>query len=287
MEKIKTVIIPIAGKGTRFLPVTKVVFKTLFPIINRPTIQYIIEEAVNAGIEHVVVVISETQKSIQEYFDNHSSYYNDLNKKNKDLEHLEELNNHIKVDFVVQEHPRGLGDAILCCEQVVKDESFGVMLGDDLVLSHKLPTYGIGDLIEKYYQKPGYYIGVQKVPLSETNKYGIIDSTNFNTEIIKVKGLVEKPHDNPPSEYACVGRYILRQNVFEKLKLKEYDGIHEIQLTDALIKAAEEGDAYALAFKGTRFDIGDKAGYIKASIAFALEEEDIKEEIQKYISELK
>lgn len=284
-KKITKAVIPVAGKGTRFLPVTKGVLKTMFPIINKPTIQYLIEEVVNAGIKDIIIVISESQSSIKDYFDLNSKYYDDLKSRNKEIDELDQLLRDITITFVVQPSPKGLGDALLCCENLLKDEDFALLLGDDLVMKEQEENYGIKDLIDSYNHNPAYYIGVKQVPWEETHKYGIV-SINDVSKIMLVNGMIEKPKENPPSNFAGVGRYILRSNVFDYLKRKPYDGVHEVQLTDAFIDALQEEHVYAIDFNGTRFDVGDHAGYVKASIAFALREEKIKDDIEKFIREM-
>lgn len=279
---VKKAVIPVAGKGTRFLPVTKSVCKTMFPIINKPTIQYLVEECVDAGIEEIYIVINEYQKDIKDYFDTHSQYYQNLNKTLIDLEKLNHLIDTIKINYVVQQTPKGLGDAILCCEKYLKNEDFCVLLGDDLVLKDS-DIYGIGDLIRKYQQNSAYYIGVKEVNLKDCSKYGIVKVDNN----MKVLDMVEKPQNTPPSNLAGVGRYILRSNVFSYLKEITVDDIHEIMLTDAFIKACKKEDVIAYEFNGTRFDIGSHAGYVKAMIAFALEDTEINTEIYEYIKGIK
>lgn len=277
---IKKAVIPVAGKGTRFLPVTKSICKTMFPIINKPTIQYLVEECINAGIEEIYIVINEHQKDIIDYFNLNSNYYKDLKKELIDLEKLNNIIDKVKITFITQSSPKGLGDAILCCEKYLKTEDFAVLLGDDLVLKNS-DVYGIGDLIKEYDNYPAYYIGVKEVPLEDCYKYGIVKIN----EKMKVIDMVEKPLSNPPSNYAGVGRYILKSNVFNYLKSIKTD--NEIMLTDAFIKACQIEDVIAYEFKGTRFDIGDHAGYVKATIAFALEDKTINKEIYEYIRGIK
>lgn len=281
---IKKAIIPVAGKGTRFLPVTKIVCKTLFPIINKPTIQYLIEELEKANVNEVIIVINDEQTDIVDYFDLNSNYYKNLKKEYKELNELQQIIENLKISFVVQKEPKGLGDAILCCKDLIGSDDFAVLLGDDLVLPNGNEVYGIGDLIEKYNSNPAYYIGVKKVKEDETKKYGIVKVDKFGG-VMKVIDMVEKPQSNPPSNFAGVGRYILRNNVFEYLLSKPYDGIHEVQLTDAFIMACKQENVYAFPFRGTRYDVGDHAGYVKANIAKALEDDTINEEILKFIEE--
>lgn len=275
---IKKAVIPVAGKGTRFLPVTKSICKTMFPIINKPTIQYLVEECVDAGIEEIYIVINEHQKDIKDFFNTHSEYYKGLNKTLADLEKLKYLIDKVKINFIVQPYPKGLGDAILCCEEYLQNDDFCVLLGDDLVLKDN-SIYGIGDLIKRFQLSPAYYIGVKEVALKDCSKYGIVKVDDN----MKVLDMVEKPKNMPPSNLAGVGRYILRSNVFTYLKEIIDDNIHEIMLTDAFIKACTKEDVLAYEFNGTRFDIGDHAGYVKATIAFALQDETINKEIYEYI----
>lgn len=280
-NNVKIAVIPVAGKGTRFLPVTKCVYKTMFPIINKPTIQYLVEECIDANIHKIIIVISEYQKDIMDYFNLHSDYYKNLVKPQVELENLKRLIDKIDVSFVIQKEPRGLGDAILCCEEKIGGDDFVVLLGDDLVMKEK-PSYGIGDLITKYNNSPAYYIGVKQVEIKNCHKYGIIEIEQ-EQEVMKVLGMVEKPLGVPPSRYAGVGRYILKNNVFDYLRRIKDDHIHEIMLTDAFQMACQEENVYAYQFKGTRYDVGDHAGYVEATIAYALRDNDIKDEIYKYM----
>lgn len=285
-KKISKAVIPVAGKGTRFLPVSKGVFKTMFPIINKPTIQYLVEEVIDAGITDIIIVINESQTDIKDYFDLNSKYYDDLKSRNQEIDDLDLILKNTNINFVIQPSPRGLGDAILCCEKLLKDEDFVLLLGDDLVMKTNDNAYGIGDLLEFYNNNNAYYIGVKEVPLQETCKYGIVKIESLGKKM-KVLDMIEKPKNNPPSKFAGVGRYILRSNVFDYLKRKEYDGIHEIQLTDAFIDAAKEEEVYAVDFNGDRFDVGDHAGYVKANIAFSLKDDKIKNIIYDYIKNIK
>ncbi len=285
MKKITKAVIPVAGKGTRFLPVTKTVTKTLFPIINKPTIHYIVEEVVKAGITDIIIVISNNQKWIKDYFDNNSSYYEDLHKKTKELLELEELNDKINIKFVVQLEPKGLGHAILCAKRYIGNDDFAVLLGDDLIQQGKEKLYGISDLVRKYKKDPAYYIGVVKVKEEETSKYGIISYDEVIDDSMKLNGMVEKPEDNPPSLYAACGRYILRNSIFKYIRQQKWKIGQEIQLTNALDKAITTETVYAREIVGNRFDIGSHVGYVKATIAYAMKDEEIKKEVIKYIQE--
>lgn len=285
MKKITKAVIPVAGKGTRFLPVTKTVTKTLFPIINKPTIHYIVEEVVKAGITDIIIVISNNQKWIKDYFDNNSSYYEDLHQKTKELQELEELNDKINIKFVTQFEPKGLGHAILCAKRYIGNDDFAVLLGDDLIQQGKEKNYGIVDLVKKYRKDPAYYIGVIQVQEEETSKYGIIKYNEVVDESMKLIGMVEKPKENPPSLYAACGRYILRNSIFKYIKQQKWKIGQEIQLTDAIDKAIENETVYARKIVGNRFDIGSHVGYVKATIAYAMKDEEMKGEVIKYIQE--
>ena len=281
MNKINTVIIPVAGKGTRFLPVTKSVTKTMFPIINKPVLHYLLEEAIKAGVNRFIIVINEEQEMIRDYLSLNSEYYNNLHKEFIELNELDNLIKNIKIEFVVQKVPLGLGHAILLCEEMIKDEPFGVILGDDLVLSND-HTFGIADLIKEYNAHPSHYLGIQEVELENTKKYGIVKTINKN-----VINIVEKPKCNPPSNKAVVGRYIFEPSIFKYLKTLSTDGIQEIQLTDAIFKALKEEKVRAIPFNGIRFDIGDHAGYIEAIVYAAILDKSTKSNVLKYLDNIK
>jgi len=282
---ITKAIIPVAGKGTRFLPVTKIVCKTLFPIINKPTIQYLLEELLDTTVKDVYIVISDEQTDVKEYFNLHSTYYNNLKKDYTELANLSNLLKRLNITFVTQNEPKGLGDAILCCKDLIGDDDFAVMLGDDLVLRDNNTTYGIGDLINQYDELNATYIGVKEVPSVETFKYGIV-KVKSRTGRMELIDMVEKPLTNPPSNFACVGRYVLKNNILSYLEKKPYDGLHEVQLTDAFIMACRSDAIYAYSFKGTRYDVGDHAGYVKANIACSLQDEKIKNDILSFIKDI-
>lgn len=280
---IRKAIIPVAGKGTRFLPITKIVSKTLFPIINKPTLQYLFEELLNTSIEEVLIVINDQQKDIIDYFDLNSEYYRDLSREYEELKKLENIINKFKIKFIIQKEPRGLGDAILCCKEAIGMDDFALLLGDDLVMKDNSEQFGIRDLLVQYQERQATYLGVQKVEWKDTSKYGIVKTEKIGN-FYKLTEVVEKPKNNPPSQWACVGRYILKNNILNYLQMIVYDGVHEIQLTDAFNNASKDEDIYVFEFDGKRFDIGDHAGYVKATISYALKDEKIREEIQEYIN---
>ena len=283
MNKITKAVIPVAGKGTRFLPVTKVLTKTLFPIINKPVIHYIVEEVVAAGITDIIIVINNSQKWIKEYFDNHSSYYKDLDKKVKELVELEELNQKIKIQFVTQFKPLGLGHALLCAKKYIGNDDFALLLGDDLIEKDKKENYGIKDLVDNYYQHPAYYIGVIKVSKSDASKYGIIEYKDSVNNVMHLTGMVEKPKENPPSLFAACGRYVLKNSIFQYFSNQHNDSNREIELTDALALAIKKENVYAKEIIGKRFDIGSHIGYVKATINYAMNNDEIKQDILPFL----
>lgn len=286
MNKVKTVIIPIAGKGTRFLPITKSVTKTMFPIINKPVIQYLIEEAIICGINKFIFVIGKDQEIVKDYLDLKSNYYNSLTNDYDELSELDELIKEIEAEFVIQEEQLGLGHAIKCCKDIIDDKPFGVMLGDDLVLS-KDKHYGLYDLIKNYELNPSHYLGIKEVDIKDTYKYGIVKLNND-----QVIDIIEKPKDNPPSNYAVVGRYVFNPSIFKYLEKLQYvedenGNIKELQLTDAISLALKNESVYATIFNGERFDIGNHAGYIEANIFASLDDDSVKDEIINYLNTLK
>lgn len=280
MNNLSTVIIPVAGKGTRFLPVTKTLNKTMFPVINKPVLQYLLEEAVTAGFKNVILVINEDQLIIKDYFNLESKYYYNLNKSYEGLEELNTLLNKINIIYVIQSEPLGLGDAIKICEKYILDEAFGVILGDDLVLSNN-EHYGIYNLIEKYQKNKSNYVGIKEVPQKETNKYGIVEYDNKN----KIINIVEKPKDNPPSNMAAVGRYVLKKSIFKYLKEIKPENGKELQLTDAIMISAIKEEVYGVDFNGVRFDIGDYAGYVNANIYASINKDESKDKVIEFIKQ--
>lgn len=293
MNNINKAIIPVAGKGTRFLPVTKCVNKIMFPIINKPAIHYLVEECVNAGIREIIFVINNLQKDVIDYFNLKSEYYKNLSKPQSELDNLSKLVKKVKLHFVVQDEPKGLGDAILLCEKIIGNECFALLLGDELVMCENSSNYGIGDLQRIYNEideKNKFLIGVRKIKDDETYKYGIISSTDSFSDdsIIKVNDMIEKPQNNAPSNIASVGRYILDCKIFDYLHdlSQNISFSNELGITEALKRACRENNVFAYSFCGKRFDIGDHAGYVEANIAFSLKDDKINHEILDYIKEV-
>lgn len=269
MKKIKKVVIPIAGMGTRFLPITKTISKTLLPIIDKPVIQYLLEEAVAADIEEALLIIGYNQNDVIDYFDTESEYVKNLKKEYEEIEEIRRLKSKIKISFVVQEKARGLGDAVLHAKEFANGEDFALILGDDFVLDTGNKSYGIGTLCKYYEEKNAYYLGVQKVAIEDANKYGIVKPLNEISNNFLISDIVEKPNDNPPSNVACVGRYILKNSIFSYLENIGVGYGGEVQLTDGLAKAVKNERIFATIFNGRRYDVGNKKEYINAILAVA------------------
>ncbi|MFJ5747632.1 UTP--glucose-1-phosphate uridylyltransferase GalU [Peribacillus frigoritolerans] len=286
MKKITKAIIPAAGLGTRFLPATKAQPKEMLPIVDKPTIQYIIEEAVNSGIEDIIIVTGRGKRAIEDHFDKSYELEEVLAQKGK-FEQLEEIKNISKlanIHYIRQKEPLGLGHAISCAKRFIGDEPFAVLLGDDIVNSHGNPC--LKQLIDVYNRYNSSVIGVQQVPNEDVSKYGIISIRNGEIEkdCFHIDNLVEKPNvKDAPSNYAIMGRYILRPEIFEILEKQTPGTGGEIQLTDGIKSLNDEQMVVAYKFEGIRHDVGDKFGFIKAQIEFALEREGLREIVFQYL----
>lgn len=284
--KIKKAVIPAAGFGTRFLPITKVMAKELLPIIDRPALEYIVKEAVSAGISEILIIISPHKDEIKNYFETNHVLEEFLTERGN-FEALKLINEfaNIKIEYVIQYEQLGLGHAVLHAKDFVKDEPFAVLLGDDLFYSEDKPA--IKELIDRYEQIDGHIIGTMNVLDSETSKYGICDPiANQVGPVFELKGFVEKPQpQDAPSRSASCGRYILHPVIFEYLE-KQTRGIgNEIQLTDAILKSMEKIKIYSYDIAAKRYDIGSKEGYLKAIVEIALKRADLKEAMQQIIKD--
>lgn len=276
--KIKKAIIPAAGFGTRFLPATKAVPKEMLPIVDKPTIQYIVEEAVASGIEEILIITNSYKSCIENHFDNSFELEKKL-EASGDVEHLEmvkEIADMANIYSVRQKNPRGLGHAVLCAKSFVGDEPFAILLGDDIVVNKNGKT-ATAQLVDVFDQYQGSVVGVQKVADSQVHKYGVVDPIkNLNERLTTVNGFVEKPkQEEAPSNFAILGRYILTPAIFELLETQAPGKGNEIQLTDAIDRLTKLESVYAYDFEGTRYDVGNKTGFLKAQIDFALDREDL------------
>jgi UTP--glucose-1-phosphate uridylyltransferase len=283
--KIRKAIIPAAGLGTRFLPATKAQPKEMLPIVDKPTIQYIVEEAVASGIEEIIIIIGRGKRSIEDHFDKSYELEDTLFKKNKldVLEEVQKISNLVNIVYVRQKEAKGLGHAILCAKSVIGDEPFAVLLGDDIVMSDTPCMKQIIDVFEYYNSS---VVAVQHVSDYEVSRYGIIKPKGILNEanLFHIDSLVEKPKkEDAPSNYAIMGRYVLTPQIFEILARIPYGAGEELQLTDAINELNKHQAVLAFNFNGRRYDIGDKIGFVKATIDFALERDDISEEVYEYL----
>ncbi|CAM2978381.1 UTP--glucose-1-phosphate uridylyltransferase GalU [Paenibacillus sediminis] len=291
MAKVKKAIIPAAGLGTRFLPATKAMPKEMLPIVNKPTIQYIVEEAIESGIEDIIIVTGKGKRAIEDHFDHAFELEQKLLEKQK-LDLLHEVQRPSKmadIHYIRQKEPKGLGHAVWCARKFIGNEPFAVLLGDDIVSSN-IPC--IHQLMQQYETTESSIIGVQPVPMEEVSRYGIIDWVEHYLSLYRVNHLVEKPpQDSAPSNLAIMGRYILTPRIFNFLEQMEVGIGGEIQLTDAIQKLAEVEEVYAYHFDGIRYDVGEKLGFILTSLQFALMKEDLHkpllDELEKIIANYK
>lgn len=284
--KIKKAVIPAAGFGTRFLPATKAVPKEMLPIIDKPTIQYIAEEAAQAGIEELLIITSRGKDAIVNHFDRAFELETVLERDSKEemLRAVREVSGKINVQFVRQQEQKGLGHAVLCAKGFVGNEPFAVMLGDDVVVSEK-PC--IGQLMEQYDKYGATVLGVQRVGMEHVSKYGIVDCEAVEGRVYKLRAMVEKPkREEAPSDIAVLGRYVITPGIFECLERTPRGAGGEIQLTDALVMLSESEDIYAYDFVGRRYDIGNKQGFLQATVDFALSRSDLRDEFMQYLKQI-
>lgn len=283
---VRKAIIPAAGLGTRFLPATKAQPKEMLAIVDKPTIQYIIEEAVASGIQDIIIVTGRNKRSIEDHFDRSIELELELEKSEKTemLEMVRKISDMANIHYIRQKEPRGLGHAILTARHFIGNEPFAVLLGDDVVVA-KQPC--LSQMLDVYNEYKTSVLGVQKVAHEVVNKYGIVDCKAIDDRVYKVRDLVEKPPiDKAPSDIALLGRYIITPTVFSYLETQDAGAGGEIQLTDALRRLAKDEAMYVYDFKGHRYDVGTKCGFIQANIEFALRNPEIKDEMLKYINAL-
>ncbi|WP_035054426.1 UTP--glucose-1-phosphate uridylyltransferase GalU [Carnobacterium pleistocenium] len=286
MQKVRKAVIPAAGLGTRFLPATKAMAKEMLPIVDKPTIQFIVEEAINSGIEDILIVTGKSKRPIEDHFDSNPELEANLKSKGKmELLELVEETTGLNLFFVRQSYPKGLGDAVLQAKAFVGNEPFVVMLGDDL-MEDEVPL--TKQLINGYDKTHASNIAVMKVPHEETSKYGIIDvEGQVDETTYNVRRFVEKPNpEDAPSDLAIIGRYLLTPEIFDILENQEPGAGNEIQLTDAIDTLNKTQRVFAHEFKGIRYDVGDKFGFLKTSIQYGLKHPEIKDSLNEYIIEL-
>lgn len=285
LKKVRKAIIPAAGLGTRFLPATKAMPKEMLPIVDKPTIQYIVEEAIESGIEDIIIVTGKGKRAIEDHFDNNFELEQNLVEKEK-FDLLEKVRQSSKVDihYIRQKEPKGLGHAVWCARKFIGDEPFAVLLGDDIVQADK-PC--LKQLIEEYEKTRSSIIGVQPVPEEETHRYGIIEPLGQTGRRYEVKNFVEKPaKGTAPSNLAIMGRYILTPEIFLFLEAQKIGAGGEIQLTDAIQKLNEIQRVFAYNFEGKRYDVGEKLGFIQTTIEFALQNEELRSNLIEFMEEI-
>ena len=285
--KIKKAVFPVAGLGTRFIPATKAMAKEMLPVVDKPIIQYAVEEAFEAGIEHIIFVTGRGKKALEDHFDRSFEIEHALQEKGK-VDLLKQIQELVPktgtIIYTRQNQPLGLGHAIWCARDIVGDEPFAVLLADDLIQTDK-PV--LSEMVKKFDRLRASIAAVMKVDKDQTDKYGILDAQLIEEDIVRIDDMVEKPTpEEAPSNLAIIGRYILTPKIFEFLGKKEKGAGGEIQLTDAMKTLLKEQPIYGYKFKGNRFDCGDKVGFQMANLAFALERPDMRDRLIKFIEEI-
>ena len=281
--KIRKAIIPAAGLGTRFLPATKAMPKEMLPIVDKPTIQYIVEEAIESGIEEIIIVTGKGKRAIEDHFDHSFELEQALKNKGKTalLEKVLKPSQMVDIHYIRQKEPKGLGHAIWCARKFIGNEPFAVLLGDDIV---RASPPCLMQLIQVFDRYKASVIGVQEINEEDLSRYGVVDVYPMDNGLYKIKSLVEKPQPgNAPSRIAIMGRYILTPKLFEILENQSPGLGGEIQLTDALARLNQFEVIYAYQFIGERYDVGEKMGYLQTTVDFALSHEDVKEEFKNYL----
>jgi UTP--glucose-1-phosphate uridylyltransferase len=286
IKPVKKAIIPVAGLGTRTLPATKAVPKEMLPVVDKPLIQYIVEEALASGIEDIILVTRQGKSSIENHFDSDFELETILAQKRKGelLSVVKRIVQMMNIISVRQKHPLGLGHAILCAKSLIGDESFAVLLPDDLI-ECKNPC--IAQLMEVYQETETVVVAVERILSSEISRYGVIYPANSEERLYKVKGLIEKPlPEEAPSDLGVIGRYILMPQIFNVLEHIPFGRGGELQLTDALHRYSQMNSVYAYEFEGKRYDAGDKLGYLEANVVFGLKHPKLGEAFKKFLEEV-
>jgi UTP--glucose-1-phosphate uridylyltransferase len=284
--KVKKAVIPVAGLGTRFLPATKTVPKELLPIVDIPSIQYVVQEAVDAGIEEIIFVTGRGKDGIEDHFDEAPELEQILiNRGNTEMvKALRRIAEMIEVVSVRQKVPLGLGHAVLCARDLVGDEPFAVMLADDLVDS-EVPC--VKQLVDIFNREEEAVVALMQVPLEEVHQYGVIKGKEIEPRLFQIEATVEKPvSSEAPSRMAIIGRYVLRPEIFQILQNQLPGRGGEIQLTDGLAELARRRKMFGCAFTGERYDIGDKFGFVRATVAYALKRPDLRDKVQSYLKSI-
>lgn len=285
-SRVKKAVIPAAGLGTRFLPATKAQPKEMLSIVDKPTIQYIVEEIVEAGIEDILIITGRGKRAIENHFDKSYELESELHRKNKKelLKIVQEISNMVNIHYVRQGEAKGLGHAVSCARAFVGDEPFALLLGDDVVDAEKPCIKQLIDVYDKYEKT---ILGVQEVAKDQVSKYGIVDVDHIENKVHVINGMIEKPTiEEAPSQLAILGRYVITPDIFDYLDKTKPGKGGEIQLTDALLSLSKDEAVYAYEFEGRRYDIGSKLGYLEATIEFALKRPDLNTPFTKYLLKL-
>lgn len=288
MRKVRKAIIPAAGLGTRFLPATKAQPKEMLPIVDKPAIQYIVEEAIASGVEDIIIVTGRNKRAIEDHFDRSVELESMLAEKHKDdlLEIVQDIGRMAEIHYIRQKEPLGLGHAVYCARKFIGNEPFAVLLGDDIMVGDP-PC--LAQLIGLYEKTGSPMVAVAEVPESDVSKYGIVapEPSDIGEHVYRVTELLEKPpREIAPSNLAIIGRYVLDPSIFDILEEQEPGGGGEIQLTDAMRKMNERLPMLACKFNGERYDVGDKFGYIEATIELALKNKELREEVSRYLKKV-
>ncbi len=285
-KKIKKAVFPAAGFGTRFLPATKAIPKEMLPLVDKPLIQYVIEEAADSGIEEIIIVTGMGKTAIEDHFDISFELESLLKEKGKKqlLKMIREISDRVTYAYTRQKQPLGLGHAVQITKNLVSDEPFVVLLGDDII-DAKVPA--TKQMMKLYNKVNASVIAVQKVPKNQTHLYGVIQGEKVGPGTYRITDLVEKPQKNPPSNLAIIGRYILTPGIFKSLEKTKKGRGGELQLTDALRTLLETEEIYACEFEGDRYDAGDKLGFLKANISYGLKHSDISTDLKRFLKSLK
>ena len=279
---LKKALIPVAGRGTRFLPATKEVPKEMLPLLNRPMIEYVVDEAIQSGIEQIIFVTSTGKESLENYFDRNWDLEVFLEKNNKieELELVRKIGTKVEIISVRQKEQLGLGHAVLCGKEIIGNEPFAVLLGDDMVFGEKPVTKQI---YSTYKEHGGSVIGVMEIDPNDSDKYGIVDGDEISTGVIKMKGMVEKPEPSKaPSRYATPGRYIFMPSIFDYLEKIPKGAGGEYQLTDAINMMCQNESVFAHCFEGRRIDTGKLSGYLEATMYLASRDPELKKVIEEF-----
>jgi UTP--glucose-1-phosphate uridylyltransferase len=286
MRKVTKAVFPVAGLGTRFLPATKANPKEMLPVVDKPLIQYAVEEAISAGITELIFVTSSSKRAIEDHFDSNYELEASLLERGKyDLLSIVQdiLPEGISCAYIRQKSPRGLGHAVLCAKQLITDEPFAVLLADDLIDGQPKPC--LQQMLDIFHENGSSVIAVEKIPPQETHRYGVV-AVNSSEPITRVHGIVEKPQpQNAPSDLGVVGRYILTPRILSLLETTPQGSGGEIQLTDGIAKLLQEESVYTCRFQGKRYDCGSKIGYLEATVAYALKHPELAEEFKQCLSE--